>query len=79
MTEIESLTLGVTLGSVINRQSRDKSVTDDSARTRRTNAACADNPNSCHDLRTIRLIVPRILLIDAGPTLDSGWLRARCP
>jgi hypothetical protein len=31
--EIESLPLGVTLGSVINRQSRDESVTDDCPRT----------------------------------------------
>ena len=46
MTQIESLTLGVTLGSVIDRQSRDESITDDCARTRRANAACADNPNS---------------------------------
>src|SRR4029453_7522641 len=54
MTEIKSLTLGVTLGSVINRQSRDESVTDDGSRTRRPNAARADNPNSRHDRRTIQ-------------------------
>ena len=54
MTEIESLPLGVTLGSVINRQPRDESVTDDCPRTRRPNAACADNPNSRHDGRTIQ-------------------------
>ena len=46
--------LGVTLGSVINRQSRDESVTDDCPRTRPANAACADNPNSRHDMRTIQ-------------------------
>ena len=62
MTQIESLTLGVTLGSVIDRQSRDESITDDCAGTRRANAACADNPNSRHDSRTI-LIAPRIVLI----------------
>ena len=54
VTQIESLSLGVTLGSVINRQSRDESVTDDCPRTRRPNAACSDNPNSGHDSRTIQ-------------------------
>jgi hypothetical protein len=49
MTEIERLTLGVTLGAVINRQLRYQSVTDNCPRTRRPNATCADNPNSGHD------------------------------
>jgi hypothetical protein len=54
VTQIESLSLGETLGSVINRQSRDESVTNDCPRTRRPNAAGADNPNSGHDSRTIQ-------------------------
>ena len=53
MTQIESLTLGVTLSSVINCQSRDQSIPDDCPGTRRPNAACADNPNTRHDRRTI--------------------------
>jgi hypothetical protein len=71
MTEIESLPLGVTLGSVINRQSRDQSVTDDCPRTRRPNAACADHPNSGHDLRTIQTHRPLHSTNRRGPTLDS--------
>ena len=65
MREIESLALGVTLGSVVNRQALDESVTDDGPCARRPNAAGADNPNSGHNSRTIQIHRLRILLIDA--------------
>src|SRR4029453_10113143 len=73
MTQIESLTLGITLSSVINHHSRDESVPDDCPGTRRPNAACADNPNARHDRRTIHTHRCSPVLIDRPGCVPEDW------
>jgi hypothetical protein len=74
VSEVESLPLGMTLGTVIDRHSRGESVTDDSPGARRPHVARADNPDIRHDART-----KRIHRVSHGMRVTSSLERSRFP